>query len=74
MKYREMVSFLNENDIRVIQPTIALEVNAQLEMEVSDEEFEAICEKVYNVYLGAYDRVDIWELVDEELVNRGLKE
>lgn len=74
MKYREMVSFLNKNNIRVMQPTIALEVNAQLEMEVSDEEFEAICEKVYNVYLGVYDRVDIWELVDEELVNRGLKE
>ena len=39
MKYREMVKFLNDNGIYAIQPIIANEVGAQLEKDISDEEF-----------------------------------
>ena len=76
MKYGEMVTFLYENNIRVMQPVIATEVNSQLEVDISEDEFEEICEKIYNTYLNcvADPDIDIWYLVDEELSNRGYKE
>lgn len=74
MKYSEMVKFLNDNGIYVMQPVIASEVNSQLEHSVPEEEFEDICKSVEDLYLSCYDEPDIWELVDEELKKRGYKE
>ena len=74
MKYGEMTQFLNDNGIMVIQPVIANEVNSQLEVVISDNEFEEICEKIYNIYLDCIEEPDIWYLVDEELTKRGYKE
>lgn len=73
MKYREMVKFLNDNDIKVMQPVIANEVNAQLEKDIIDEEFENVCSKIYDIYLDCIEEPDIWYLVDEELTKRGYK-
>lgn len=74
MKYSEMTKFLYENGIRVMQPVIANEVNAQLEIDISEDEFEEICAKVYKIYLDCIEEPDIWYLVDEELTERGYKE
>ena len=69
-----MTKFLYENGIRVMQPVIANEVNAQLEIDISEDEFEEICAKVYKIYLDCIEEPDIWYLVDEELTERGYKE
>lgn len=74
MKYREMIKFLNDNGILVMQPVIASELDAQLETEIADEEYEDICATVYEQYLGSYEEPDIWYLVNDELVKRGYKE
>ena len=74
MKYSEMTKFLNDNDIMAIQPVIANEVNAQLEVDISEDEYEEICAKIYDVYLDCVMEPDIWYLVDEELTERGYKE
>ena len=73
MKYSEMARFLNNHGINAIQPIIASEVNAQLEKDISDEEFENVCHKVYGTYLDCIEEPDIWYLVDEELIARGYK-
>lgn len=73
MKYSEMVKFLNDNNIKVMQPVIANEVNAQLEKDIAEEEFESVCEKIYDTYLDCIEEPDIWYLVDEELTKRGYK-
>ena len=73
MKYSEMVNFLNDNGIRVMQPVIASEVDAQLEHSIPEEEFEDICVSVEDLYLSCFEEPDIWELVDEELTKRGYK-
>ena len=74
MKYREMVKFLNDNNIMVMQPVIANEVDAQLETDITDEEFENICEVIYEDYLDCIEEPDIWYLVNDELTKRGYKE
>lgn len=74
MKYSEMTKFLNDNGIMAIQPVIANEVNAQLEADIPEDEFEEICEKIYGIYLDCIEEPDIWYLVDEELTTRGYKE
>ena len=74
MKYSEMTKFLNNNGIMVMQPVIANEVNAQLEVDISEDEFEEICAEIYNIYLDCIEEPDIWYLVDEELTKRGCKE
>ena len=76
MKYSEMTKFLNDNGIYVMQPVIANQVDAQLPIEhnMSEDEFEEICSKIYNIYLGCIEEPDIWDLVDEELIARGYKE
>ena len=74
MKYSEMVKFLNDNDIKVMQPVIANEVNAQLEKDITDEEFENVCHEIYGIYLDCIEEPDIWYLVNDELVERGYKE
>jgi hypothetical protein len=73
MKYSEMTKFLNDNDIKVMQPVIASEVESQLQMDIPEEEFEKICAKVYDIYLNSIDEPDIWYLVDEELTERRYK-
>ena len=74
MKYSEMTKFLNDNGIYVMQPVIANEVSAQLEVDISEEEFETICHRVYKIYLSCFEEPDIWELVDTELNRCGYKE
>lgn len=74
MKYSEMVKFLNNNSILVMQPVVANEVSAQLETDIPEEEFEEICAVVFREYLACYEEPDIWTLVDLELTNRGYKE
>ncbi len=74
MNYREMVQFLNNNGICVMQPVIASEVDSQLEHDIPDEEFEDICKSVEDEYLSCYEEPDIWELVSDELIKRGYKE
>lgn len=74
MKYCEMVKFLNDNGILVMQPVIASTLDAQLEHDVPEDEYEDICRAVEDAYLSAYEEPDIWYLVDEELIKRGYKE
>lgn len=78
MKYGEMMKFLNDNGIMLMQVVIANEVDNQLPISsnVSEDEFEEICEIVFKEYLeNAFDPdLDIWYLVDEELTQRGYKE
>ena len=74
MKYREMTKFLNDNGIMAMQPVIANGVEAQLETDIPNDEFEEICEEVYECYLDCIEEPDIWYLVDKVLVERGLKE
>ena len=74
MKYIEMVKFLRENGMYAIQPVIANEVESQLEVEISEEEFESVCQTVFDIYMDCVDEPDIWYLVNDELVNRGYKE
>jgi hypothetical protein len=79
MKYAEMTKFLNNSGIMVMQPVIANEVSSQLPIgcDISEDEFEEICEKVFQTYLDsiwANPDIDIWYLVDEELTERGYKE
>lgn len=74
MKYKEMVKFLNDNNILVMQPVIASEVANQLEVSISDDEFEEICTKIYDIYLYCEKELDIWWLVNDELVKRKYKE
>lgn len=74
MKYSEMVKFLNDNGIDAIQPIIASEVNAQLEKDITDEEFENVCNKIYGIYLECNEEPDMWDLVSEELSKRRYKD
>ena len=74
MKYNEMLKLLKDNDIKAIQPVIANELDAQLEVNISEDEFEEICEKIYGIYLDCVEEPDVWCLVDEELTKRGYKE
>ena len=73
MKYSEMVKFLNDNGIDAIQPIIASEVSAQLERDISEEEFESICNVIYGKYLECDEEPDMWTLVDETLTEKRYK-
>lgn len=73
MKYQEMVRFLNLNGIDAIQPIIASEVSAQLERDITDEEFENVCHRLYGTYLDCDEEPNMWDLVNEELMARGYK-
>lgn len=72
-RFSEMTQFLNDNGIMVMQPVIANEVSAQLQESVTDEAFEKICTNVMNKYLECDEEPRIWDLVDEELKEWGLK-
>ena len=74
MKYREMTKFLNDIGILAMQPVIANYLDAQLETDISDDEFEEICEEVFDCYLGSIEEPDIWRLIDKVLKDRELKE
>ena len=69
-----MNKFLNENGIVAMQPVIANGVSAQLETDIPDDEFEEICEEVFERYLDYIEEPDIWCLIDIMLKERGLKE
>ena len=73
-RYSEMTKFLNENGILVVQPVIANEVDGQLRESIDEDAFEEICSKVYNDFLEKWDEApQIYDLVDAELKERGLK-
>ena len=80
MKYREMVKFLNDNGILLLQPIVAdtVDVLIPLGAAISDDEFEEICEKIFDDYLDNPDMdkgLDIiWELTEIELARRGYRE
>ena len=80
MKYREMVKFLNDNGILLLQPLIADTVDVLLPIgaNVSDDEFEEICEKIFDDYLDNPDLdkgLDIiWSLTEDELARRGYRD
>lgn len=78
MPYNKMVQFMNDNGITVMQAVIANEADNQwpLGHEQTEEEFEEICQEVYNNYLehALEPDIDIWHLVDEALTKRGYKE
>lgn len=73
MKYKEMVKFLNDNGICVMQPVIASEVSTQLEVDISDEDFEEVCDEIYAAYLYCDTELDTWSLVHNELIRREYK-
>ena len=76
MKYCEMVKFLNDNGILLIQPIIADAVDSlyPLDTILYDEDFEEICEAVYRAYMGIISdsEPDIYELVREEFKKRNI--
>ena len=79
MKYGEMVKFLNDNGILLLQPLIADTVDVLLPIgsNVSDDEYEEICEKIFDNYLDDPDLdkgLDIiWSLTEDELARRGYR-
>jgi hypothetical protein len=71
MKYSEMVKFLNDNGICVMQAVIANEVSAQLLESIPEEEFENVCATIYDKYLDVISEPDIWVLVHDVLSELG---
>lgn len=79
MKYSEMVKFLNDNGILLLQPVIADTVDTLLPIgcDISEEEYEEICDCIFDGYLDKADDAtldDIWDLAEEELMKRNIKE
>ena len=79
IKYSEMIKFLNDNGILLLQPVIADTVDVLLPLgcDMTEEEYEEICDCVFDGYLDKADDAtldDIWDLAEEELINRGYKE
>lgn len=74
MKYNEMIKFLNDNGILLMQPVIADAVDSMIPIDynMSEEEYENICEKIFNDYLDSSDEPDIWELIRDEFLRRGI--
>lgn len=76
MKYKDMIKFMNDNGILLMQAIIADGVDSQLPLEcdISEEKYEGICETIYQTFLeNLLDPVDFWDLIDEELKKQGLK-
>jgi hypothetical protein len=79
IKYSEMIKFLNDNGILLLQPVIADTVDVLLPLgcDMTEEEYEEICDCVFDGYLDKADDAtldDIWDLAEEELVKRNIKE
>ena len=79
IKYSEMIKFLNDNGILLTQPVIADTVDALLPLgcDITEEEYEEICDCVFDGYLDKADDAtldDIWDLTKEELIKRNIKE
>lgn len=74
MKYNEMIKFLNNNGILLMQPIIADAVDSMIPIDynMSEEEYENICEKIFNDYINSSDEPDIWELIRDEFLRRGI--
>lgn len=74
MKYNEMIKFLNNNGILLMQPIIADAVDSMIPIgyNMSEEEYENICEKIFNDYINSLDEPDIWELIRDEFLRRGI--
>ena len=77
MKYREMCKFLNDNGILLLQPIIAdtVDILLPLGVDIPDDEFEEICEKIFDDYLDDPEPDEglniIWDLTKCELERRG---
>lgn len=79
MKYGEMIKFMNDNGILLIQPIVADIVDTMLPIgcDISEEEYEEICSKVFSTYIDNMDDDqtldDIWDYTEKALVIRGYK-
>lgn len=80
MKYKELLNLAKENSIDVTKLEIALAVDAlieevteETELNISADEFESICDDVYEAYDNCQENenADIYVLAEEELENRG---
>lgn len=70
MKYEELLNYLTENKISAIKFFIAEEVDRWCDL-YPQEEYESICERVYDRYLYTNDEPNIYDLVQIELEERG---
>lgn len=76
IKYGEMIKFINDNGILLMQPVIADTVDTLLPIgwKGSDEEYERLCEKCFDAYLAYGDERDHWDIVKEVLEEEFNKE
>ena len=78
MKYSEMIKFMNDNGILLMQPLVADAVDTLLPLgcNISDDEYEEICDDIFTECLGKVcdGEEDIWDVVERELVKRGYRE
>lgn len=78
MKYKEMIKFMNDNGILLMQPLVADVVDTLLPLghNISDDEYEEICDDIFTECLGTVcdGTEDIWDVAERELDRRGYKE
>ena len=77
MKYRDMIKFMNNNGILLMQPLVADAVDTLLPIgcNMSDDEYEDICDCIFTECLGVVcdGTDDIWEVTKRELTKRGYR-
>ena len=75
MKYSEMIKFMNDNGILLMQPLVADAVDTLIPINcnISEDEYENICDCIFNECLGAVcdGEEDIWEVTKREMIKRG---
>lgn len=76
MKYGDMIKFLNDNGILLMQPVIADTVDTLLPIgwTGTEEYYEELCEKSFDAYLAYGDERDHWDIVKEVLEEEFNKE
>ena len=70
--YRKCLNEVLGMGICPIHIVIADEIDSRLQQDVDDNTFEDLCEVVYQAYIDSYSDVQLTEIVDEILINRGL--
>ena len=77
MKYRDMIKFMNNNGILLMQPLVADAVDTLLPIgcNMSDDEYEDICDCIFTECLGIVcdGTDDKWEVTKRELTKRGYR-
>lgn len=58
MKYIELLALAKKHDINIVKLTIAYELECILAEELDEEQFEELCEQVYDIYLS----IDTYDL------------